>query len=100
MGLILDFPTKLLQPPEESYANRETDEAHVQELIESFEEKDSTNRKGIRVVALNKDLWQTWSTATGEQREELLVPGSPVKPFNAWPPHTLTRRSTRFSQRV
>ena len=76
MGLILDFPTKLLQPPEESYANRETDEAHVQELIESFEEKDSTNRKGIRVIALNKDLWQTWSTATGEQREELLVPGS------------------------
>ena len=48
MGLILDFPTNLLQPPEESYANRETDEAHVQELIESFEEKDSTNRKGIR----------------------------------------------------
>ena len=76
LGLILNFPTKLLQPPEESYANRETDEAHVQELIESFEEKDSTNRKGIRVVAINKDLWQTWSTATGEQREELLVHGS------------------------
>ena len=76
MGLILNFPTKLLKPPEESYANRETDEAHVQELIESFEEKDSTNRKGIRVVALNKELWQTWSTATEEQREELLDPES------------------------
>ena len=76
MGLILNFPTNLLKPPEESYANRETDEAHVQELIESFEEKDSTNRKGIRVVALNKELWQTWSTATEEQREELLDPES------------------------
>ena len=74
LRLILNFPTKLLQPPEESYANREFDEAHVQDLIESF--KDSTNRRGIRVVALNKELWQTWSTATAEQREDLLVPDS------------------------
>ena len=51
LGLIPNFPTNLLQPPHESYAAREVDEAHIQELIESFEEKDSTNRKGIR---------QTW----------------------------------------
>ena len=76
LGLILNVPTHLLKPPEESYANREWDESHVNDLIESFEEKDSTNRKGIRVVALNRDLWQTWSTATGEQREDLLVPES------------------------
>ena len=75
LGLILNFPTNLLSTPEESYASREFDEAHVQELIESFEEKDSTNRKGIRVVALNEDLWQTWSTVTPDQREELLETG-------------------------
>ena len=48
LGLIPNFPTKLLKPPNESYAARQFDEAHVQELIESFEEKDSMNRKGIR----------------------------------------------------
>ena len=76
LGLILNFPTHLLKPPEESYAARDFDEAHVLELIDSFEEKDSTNRKGIRVVALDKELWQTWSTSSDEQREDLLVPGS------------------------
>ena len=76
LGLILNFPTHLLKPPEESYAARDFDEAHVLELIDSFEEKDSTNRKGIRVVAIEKDLWQTWSTSSDEQREDLLVPGS------------------------
>ena len=40
--------------------------------MESFQEKDSTNRKGIRVVALDKDLWEQWDTATDEQREEFL----------------------------
>ena len=44
--------------------------------MESFKEKDSTNRKGIRVVALNKDLWEQWDTATDEQREEFLVKDS------------------------
>jgi hypothetical protein len=77
LGLIKDFPTNLLQPPHESYAAREVDEAHIQELIESFEEKDSTNRKGIRVVAVDRNLWATWSTASPDQREELLLPGSP-----------------------
>ena len=67
-----NFPTHLLKPPEESYAARDFDEQHVLDLIESFEEKDSTNRKGIRVVALDKDLWNTWTTATDAQREELL----------------------------
>jgi hypothetical protein len=76
LGLIKDFPTNLLQPPHESYAAREVDEAHIQELIESFEEKDSTNRKGIRVVAVDRNLWATWSTASPDQREELLLPGS------------------------
>ena len=76
LGLVLNFSTNLLKPPEESYTAREFDEAHVLDLIDSFEEKDSTNRRGIRVVALNKELWQTWSTATAEQREDLLVPES------------------------
>jgi len=69
---VLDFPTNLLKSPEESYASREFDESHVEELMESFKEKDSTNRKGIRVVALNKDLWDEWDTATDQQREEFL----------------------------
>ena len=68
LGLIKDFPTNLHQPPHESYAAREVDEAHIQELIESFEEKDSTNRKGIRVVAVDRNLWATWSTASPDQR--------------------------------
>ena len=34
-------------PPLPIYAVREYDENHVLELIESFEEKDSMNRKGI-----------------------------------------------------
>ena len=76
MGLIRNFPSHLLRPPDESYGSREIDEAHVLELIESFEEKDSMNRKGIRVVAVDKELWQTWSTASDEQREDLLVPDS------------------------
>ena len=76
LGLITHFPTKLLKPPNESYAARQFDEAHVQELIESFEEKDSMNRKGIRVVALDRELWSTWSTSSFQQREELLASGS------------------------
>ena len=76
LGLIPNLPTNLLKPPHEPYAAREVDEAHIQELIESFEEKDSTNRKGIRVVAIDKDLWSIWSTATGEQKEDLLLPES------------------------
>jgi hypothetical protein len=76
LGLIPNFPTAALRPPLESYAARQFDEAHVQELIESFQEKDSMNRKGIRVVAISKDLWDTWSTASPEQREELLAPKS------------------------
>ena len=76
LGLIPNFPTKLLRPPSECYPARQFDEAHVQELIESFEEKDSMNRKGIRVVAIDKDLWSTWSTSSFQQREELLASSS------------------------
>ena len=43
LGVIPNFPTKLLKPPNEIYAARTFDEGHVQELIESFEEKDSMN---------------------------------------------------------
>ena len=76
LGLVPNFPTGLLRPPHESYAARTFDEAHVQELIESFEEKDSMNRKGIRVVAIDKELWNIWSTSSPAQREELLAPKS------------------------
>ena len=76
LGVVPNFPTALLRPPNPSYAVREFDENHVLELIESFEEKDSMNRKGIRVVAIDAELWSTWSVATPEQREELLAPGS------------------------
>ena len=30
------------------------------------------NRRGIRVVAINETLWHTWSTASEEQKQELL----------------------------
>ena len=64
MGIIPNFPTALLKPPLPIYAVREYDENHVLELIESFEEKDSMNRRGIRVVALDEKLWSTWSAPT------------------------------------
>ena len=47
LGVVPNFPTALLRPPNPIYAVREFDETHVNELIESFEEKDSMNRKGI-----------------------------------------------------
>ena len=66
MGVVPNFPTALLRPPNPIYAVREFDEAHVQELIESFEEKESMNGKGIRVVTMDKYLWNTLSVSGAE----------------------------------
>ena len=44
------------------YAALERDEAHVIELMDSFIEKDSINRKGIKVAVVDKGLWVQWSS--------------------------------------
>ena len=56
----------MLKKPSELYAACERDEAHVIELMDSFIEKDSINRKDIKVAVLDKGLWVQWSSATEE----------------------------------
>ena len=63
------MPVHLLREPSELYAARERDESHVVDLMESFMEKDSINRKGIKVAVLSKGLWNTWERSTEAQRK-------------------------------
>ena len=72
LGIIPNVPVHLLREPSELYAARERDESHVVDLMESFMEKDSINRKGIKVAVLSKGLWNTWERSTEAQRAELL----------------------------
>ena len=95
LGLIPNVLSDLLkeEKPSEACAARERDEAHdVIELMDSFIEKDSINRKGIKVAVLDKGLWVQRSSATEEMRKDLL---KKVEPFSQAAYEMRARRAYR-----
>ena len=67
---------KNLLPPDDAYAAREFNQAHVTKLAKAFQLHGKTNQRGIRVLVTNPELWSIWADATDASKEALVTPGS------------------------